>query len=122
LAGRVKASVMSFAGFSTDDASGRMRGYVGGGAFTDDPLETFGGIGVMAIPDLQRPLRHICENGFERHVAANLSKSAAALSSMRFAARPRPARGGRAGVREGRGSFARVGAPAFRAELPWLSA
>ena len=56
-----------------------MRGYVGGGAFTDDPLETFGGIGVVAIPDLQRLLRYICENGFEHHVAANLSSSAAAV-------------------------------------------
>jgi L-fucose isomerase-like protein len=75
----VKASVMSFARFSTDDVSGRMRGYVGGGAFTNDPLETFGGIGVVAIPDLQRLLRHICENGFEHHVAANLSNAAAAV-------------------------------------------
>ena len=79
LVGRVKASAMSFARFSTDDVSGRMRGYVGGGAFTNDPLETFGGIGVVAIPDLQRLLRYICENGFEHHVAANLSNSAAAV-------------------------------------------
>jgi len=79
LVGRVKASVMSFARFSTDDVSGKMRGYVGGGAFTNDPLETFGGIGVVAIADLQRLLRYICENGFEHHVAANLSNSAAAV-------------------------------------------
>jgi L-fucose isomerase-like protein len=79
LVGRVKASAMSFARFSTDDVSGRMRGYVGGGAFTNDPLETFGGIGVVAILDLQRLLRYICENGFEHHVAANLSNSAAAV-------------------------------------------
>ena len=77
LVGRVKASAMSFARFSTDDVSGKMRGYVGGGAFTNDPLETFGGIGVVAIADLQRLLRYICENGFEHHVAANLSNSAA---------------------------------------------
>src|SRR5208282_3382891 len=79
MVGRVKASVMTFARFSTDDVSGRMRGYVGGGAFTNDPLETFGGIGVVAIADLQRLLRYICENGFEHHVAANLSSSAAAV-------------------------------------------
>jgi L-fucose isomerase-like protein len=70
---------MSFARFSTDDVTGKMRGYVGGGAFTNDPLETFGGIGVVAIADLQRLLRYICENGFEHHVAANLSNSAAAV-------------------------------------------
>ena len=79
LVGTVRPSVMSFARFSTDDVSGRMRGYVGGGAFTDDPIETFGGIGVVAIPELQRLLRYICENGFEHHVAANLSNSADAV-------------------------------------------
>jgi len=55
-----------------------VRGYVGEGRFTDDPLDTFGGAGVVEIPGLQRLLRYICENGFEHHVAANLSASAAA--------------------------------------------
>ena len=41
--------------------------------FTDDPLETFGGAGVVEIPQLQELLRFICERGFEHHVAANLS-------------------------------------------------
>ena len=71
--GRVKSGAMSFARFSTDDLTGRIRGYVGGGAFTDDPLETFGGAGVVEIPQMQRLLRYICENGFEHHVAANFS-------------------------------------------------
>jgi L-fucose isomerase-like protein len=79
MAGRVKAGAMSYARFSTDDVSGRMRGYVGEGAFTDDPLQTFGGAGVVEIPELQNLLRYICENGFEHHVAANLSNSAAAV-------------------------------------------
>ena len=74
--GRVKATPMSFARFSTDDAAGKIRGYVGGGRFTDDPLETFGGAGVVEIPRLQQLLRYICENGFEHHVAANLSATA----------------------------------------------
>ena len=39
------------------------------GRFTDDPLETFGGAGVVEIPGLQKLLRYICENGFEHHVA-----------------------------------------------------
>jgi L-fucose isomerase-like protein len=72
-AGRVKAGAMSFARFSTDDQTGKIRGYTGGGRFTDDPLETFGGAGVVEIPQLQRLLRYICENGFEHHVAANFS-------------------------------------------------
>ena len=71
--GRVKSGPMSYARFSTDDRTGRIRGYVGGGNFTDDPLETFGGAGVVEIPRMQELLRYICENGFEHHVAANFS-------------------------------------------------
>jgi L-fucose isomerase-like protein len=74
--GRVKPSQMSFARFSTHDATGKIRGYVGQGRFTDDPLTTFGGAGVVEIPRLQDLLRYICENGFEHHVAANLSETA----------------------------------------------
>src|SRR5215472_3002806 len=71
--GRVKSGPMSFARFSTDDVNGRMRGYTGSGRFTDDPLDTFGGAGVVEILGLQKLLRYICENGFEHHVAANFS-------------------------------------------------
>jgi L-fucose isomerase-like protein len=71
--GRVKSGPMTYARFSTDDSCGRIRGYVGAGAFTDDPLETFGGAGVVEIPKLQKLLHYICENGFEHHVAANFS-------------------------------------------------
>ena len=71
--GLVKAAPMSFARFSTDDKHGVIRGYVGEGRFTDDPLETFGGAGVVEIPQMQKLLRYICENGFEHHVAANLA-------------------------------------------------
>jgi L-fucose isomerase-like protein len=71
--GRVKSGPMSFARFSTDDREGNIRGYLGQGSFTNDPLETFGGAGVVEIPDLQGLLHFICERGFEHHVAANLS-------------------------------------------------
>ncbi len=77
--GLVKSGPMTFARFSTDDRSGRIRGYLGGGAFTDDPLETFGGAGVVEIPRLQYLLHYICENGFEHHVAANLSSVSGAV-------------------------------------------
>ena len=77
--GKVRASPMSFARFSTDDLSGKIRGYVGEGRFTDDSLETFGGAGVVEIPGLQQLLRYICNNGFEHHVAANLSSVADVL-------------------------------------------
>ena len=76
--GRVKAGAMSYARFSTDDTAGVMRGYVGEGAFTNDPLNTFGGAGVVEIPKLQDLLHFICANGFEHHVAANFSTVARA--------------------------------------------
>jgi L-fucose isomerase-like protein len=74
--GLVKSGPMTFARFSTDDRAGHVRGYVGSGNFTDDPLETFGGAGVVEIPKMQKLLRYICENGFEHHVAANFSSVA----------------------------------------------
>lgn len=77
--GRVKSAPMTFLRVSTDDAAGQITGYVGAGRFTDDPLETFGGAGVVEIPDMQKLLHFICENGFEHHVAANLSECAAAV-------------------------------------------
>src|SRR5580692_8005175 len=77
--GRVKPGAMSFARFSTDDTAGVMRGYVGQGEFTSDSLNTFGGVGVVQIPQLQKLLHYICENGFEHHVAANFSTTAGAV-------------------------------------------
>jgi L-fucose isomerase-like protein len=77
--GLVKASPMSFARFSTNDMEGTIDGYVGQGEFTDDPLDTFGGAGVVKIGNLQKLLRMICEHGFEHHVAANMSQVAAAV-------------------------------------------
>jgi L-fucose isomerase-like protein len=77
--GRVKAGAMSFARFSTNDFTGEVDGYVGEGRFTDDPMETFGGAGVVYIPRMQSLLRFICENGFEHHVAASFSETASAV-------------------------------------------
>jgi L-fucose isomerase-like protein len=77
--GRVKSGPMSYARFSTDDRAGGVRGYVGAGNFTNDPLETFGGAGVVEIPQMQSLLHYICERGFEHHVAANFSTVAGAV-------------------------------------------
>jgi L-fucose isomerase-like protein len=74
--GRVKAGAMSYVRFSTDDYKGKIRGYIGEGEFTNDPLETFGGAGVAKIPQMQKLLHKICEEGFEHHVAANFSNVA----------------------------------------------
>ena len=46
---------------STDDVTGTLRAYVGEGEFTDDPLMTFGGYGVVKVPDFQGLLQYICE-------------------------------------------------------------
>ncbi|MCC7235969.1 MAG: fucose isomerase [Bryobacterales bacterium] len=77
--GRVKAGAMTFARFSTGDDSGVIRGYVGQGEFTNDPLATFGGAGVVRISNLQSLLRYICEEGFEHHVAGSFSTCAGAV-------------------------------------------
>ena len=75
--GRVKAAPFTYLRVSTDDAAGKIRAYVGEGELTDDPLKTFGGYGVVRIPNFQKLLRYICENGFEHHVAINPTHIAA---------------------------------------------
>jgi len=77
--GRVKAGAMSFCRVSTNDRAGKLASYVGQGEFTSDPLETFGGAGVVRIDRMQDLLRYICQNGFEHHVAANFSSVAAMI-------------------------------------------
>ncbi|MGE5558105.1 MAG: L-fucose/L-arabinose isomerase family protein [Bacillota bacterium] len=78
--GRIKSGPFTFARTSTDDFSGTVAAYVGEGAFTGDPLETFGGYGVARISNLQKLLKYICENGFEHHVAFNPSSCADILA------------------------------------------
>ncbi|MBM4464495.1 MAG: fucose isomerase [Chloroflexi bacterium] len=78
--GRARSGSFTYCRVSTDDSWGVIRAYVGEGELTDDPLQTFGGHGVVHIPDFQGLLRHICENGFEHHVAINPSQTATAVS------------------------------------------
>ncbi len=79
--GRILPNVpFTYCRVSTDDERGVIRVYLGEGEVTDDPLETFGGYGVVRIPNFQKLLHHICENGFEHHVAINLSRCAAAVN------------------------------------------
>jgi len=78
--GRIKRSPFTYCRVSTDDERGTIRAYLGQGTVTDDPLESFGGYGVIEIPEFQGLLRHICMNGFEHHVAINLSETAAAVN------------------------------------------
>ena len=79
IVGRMKSGAFTFGRVSTDDTSGRIRAYVGEGELTNDLLNTFGGFGVVRIERLQDLLRYVCENGFEHHVAFNLSSVADAV-------------------------------------------
>ncbi|MGO8948305.1 MAG: L-fucose/L-arabinose isomerase family protein [Ktedonobacterales bacterium] len=79
ITGRVRANPFTYLRASTDDFSGRMKAYVGEGEFTADPLQTFGGYGVVKVPHLQELLRYICQEGFEHHVAINQTRVAEPL-------------------------------------------
>ena len=74
--GRIKAAPATFLRTATDDADGMITAYVGEGKFTNDKLDSFGGYGVMQIPNLQLLMQHICQMGFEHHVAVNMSQTA----------------------------------------------
>ncbi len=78
--GRIRPGPFTFARVSTDDVAGEIVAYVGEGKFTDDPLDSFGGIGVAEIPHLQCLLRHICEMGFEHHVAVTMANVGSAVA------------------------------------------
>jgi L-fucose isomerase-like protein len=76
LEGRTPAGPMSFCRISTDDASGKIRAYMGNGVFTNDPLETFGTRAVVRVARLQELMQFICLNGFEHHTAMSARHSA----------------------------------------------
>jgi len=78
-AGRIPSGPMTFARVSTNDSVGIIQAYIGEGEFTDDPLNTFGGHGVIYVENLQALLKVICQRGFEHHVAMSRSKSARIL-------------------------------------------
>ena len=74
--GRLRAAPFTYLRASTDDEAGKIRVYVGEGELTSDPLKTFGGYGVCRIPNFQKLLTYICQNGFEHHVAVNATRVA----------------------------------------------
>jgi len=67
--GRVRSGNMTYLKITTDDRHGKIKCYLGEGAFTDDPLQTFGGIAVCQVPRLNELLHFIACNGYEHHVA-----------------------------------------------------
>lgn len=69
LKGRVRPSDMTFLKVSTDDRRGVIKCYLGKGEFTDDELDTFGGVAVCHVERLNELMGYIAKNGFEHHVA-----------------------------------------------------
>jgi L-fucose isomerase-like protein len=67
--GHVAPGDMTYFRISTDDSIGVIKGYVGEGQFTDDPFDMDGGIAVCEVANLRELLAHICQNGYEHHVA-----------------------------------------------------
>jgi L-fucose isomerase-like protein len=67
--GAMKPQKVTFCRISTDDYSGNIKAYFGEGEITNDIAKTFGGYGIMYVPNLQHLLKYICKNGFEHHVA-----------------------------------------------------
>jgi L-fucose isomerase-like protein len=78
--GRIAPGKMTYCRTSTDDAAGLISTYVGEGDFTNDKLDTFGGYGVLKVPNLQGLLEYVCNMGFEHHVAANRCQKADAIA------------------------------------------
>ncbi len=78
--GRIAAKKATFCRPSTDDTAGIITAYVGEGQFIDDKCDTFGGYGVIKIPNLQNLLQYICRMGFEHHVPMNMSQKADAIA------------------------------------------
>ncbi len=79
LDGRTPAGLLTYGRITTADAEGKIRAYVGEGQLTDDRLETFGTRAVAHVPQLQKLMRHICNEGFEHHVVMTVSHSAEIL-------------------------------------------
>jgi len=76
---QIAAGPMTFAKITTDDKRGKVKMYVGEGEFTDDSIDTMGGVAICKVPNLQKLMKFICKNGFEHHVAMNRSNTADVL-------------------------------------------
>ncbi|HLA44645.1 MAG TPA: hypothetical protein VJZ27_14470 [Aggregatilineales bacterium] len=78
--GRVSENPLTYLRISTDDFGGRIIAYTGEGKTTSDPIDTFGGYGVVQVPRFQELLAHICDNGYEHHVSINQSHVGGAIN------------------------------------------
>ncbi len=80
LEGRTPSGPLTYCRISTDDRRGAVKAFVGEGELTDDRLDTFGAKAVAHIPGLDKLMRYVCENGFEHHVAMNMSHTAGIIA------------------------------------------
>jgi len=80
LDGRTPAGPLTYGRITTADAEGKIRAYVGEGELTNDPLNTFGNRAVAHVPNLQKVMQHVCQQGFEHHVVMTVSRSADILA------------------------------------------
>ena len=71
--GRIKAKSCTLLRIETDDMLGEMKALIVEGKYTDDDLDTYGGYGVIEIPNLQNILQLLCKEGFAHHVAVSLN-------------------------------------------------
>jgi L-fucose isomerase-like protein len=79
IVGRISPGPFTYCRVSTDDLAGRVVAYVGQGRFTEEKLDTFGGYGVIEVPNFQKLLQFICRNGWEHHIAATKAAVADAI-------------------------------------------
>jgi L-fucose isomerase-like protein len=59
--GRIKISPCTLLRIETDDMFGDIKALLVEGNYTDDPLDTYGGFGVIEIPNLQDILKTLCK-------------------------------------------------------------
>lgn len=78
--GRINPKPCTLLRIETDDLYGEIKALLVEGKYTEDPLETYGGFGVIEIPDLQNVLKILCREGFAHHVAATLNQVADVVS------------------------------------------
>ena len=72
--GKIKIRPCTLLRIETDDLFGEMKALLTEGKYVEDPLETYGGYGVVEIPNLQELLKSVCIGGFAHHVASTLNE------------------------------------------------
>lgn len=77
--GHVAAGPMTYFRMSTDDRRGTIKAYLGEGEFTEEPFDMDGGVAVCRIARLRELMGHLCQNGFEHHVAMTRTHCAGVL-------------------------------------------